>query len=123
MKRIYHLSTCGTCRKILSEINTEGIDLVNLRETNISKKDLEFLHAKKGSYEALFNKRAQKLKLMSDAEKPKSEEDFKRLILEEYTFMKRPAAILNSNVFVGNDKVTVANLSKALPKNAQQYVR
>jgi len=116
MKRIYHLSTCDTCRKILSQINTEGVELINLRERNISKEDLDLMKKSAKSYEALFNKRAQKLKEMPDDKKPVKEADFKKLILKEYTFLKRPAAIIDGEIIVGNDKIAVAALIKALPK-------
>lgn len=116
MKRIYHLSTCDTCRKILSQINTEGVELINLREQNISKEDLDFMKKKTKSYEALFNKRAQKLKEIPVDKKPVSEADFKKLILKEYTFLKRPAAIIDDVIIAGNDKNSVDALIKALPK-------
>ena len=116
MKRIYHLSTCDTCRKILSQINTEGVELINLRERNISKEDIDLMKKSTKSYEALFNKRAQKLKEMPDDKKPVKEADFKKLILKEYTFLKRPAAIIDGEIIVGNDKIAVAALIKALPK-------
>lgn len=116
MKRIYHLSTCDTCRKILSQINTEGVELINLREQNISKEDLELMKKHSKSYEALFNKRAQKLKEMPMEKKPVKEADFKKLILQEYTFLKRPAAILENEIIIGNDKNAVQSLINALPK-------
>ena len=116
MNKIYHLSTCDTCRKILAQLNTNNVELVNLRETNISAEDLDAMYKKVGSYEALFNKRAQKCKLLADDQKPKSDIDYRQLILSEYTFMKRPAAILGKNILVGNDKTTVANLISTLPK-------
>jgi arsenate reductase len=116
MKRIYHLSTCDTCRKILSQINTEGVELINLREQNVSKEDLDLMKKFTKSYEALFNKRAQKLKEMPLEKKPVKEADFKKLILQEYTFLKRPAAILENEIIIGNDKNAVESLIKALPK-------
>lgn len=116
MNKIYHLSTCDTCRKILSLLKTDQVTLINLREQNISKEDLELMKNQLGSYEALFNKRAQKLKLMSDDEKPTKDIDFKKLILSEYTFLKRPAAIIDGKVFAGNDKSTVEKLVAILGK-------
>jgi len=116
MKRIYHLSTCDTCRKILSQINTEGVELINLREQNISKEDLDLMKKYTKTYEALFNKRAQKLKEMPEEKKPVKDADFKKLILKEYTFLKRPAAIIDDQIIVGNDKSAVESLIKALPK-------
>jgi len=116
MNKIYHLSTCDTCRKILSLLKTDQVTLINLREENINKEDLELMKKQMGSYEALFNKRAQKLKLMSDDEKPTKESEFKKLILSEYTFLKRPAAIIEGNVYAGNDKTTVEKLVAILGK-------
>lgn len=116
MKRIYHLSTCDTCRNILSQINTDGVELINLREQNITKEDLELMKKHSKSYEALFNKRAQKLKEMPMEKKPVKEADFKKLILQEYTFLKRPAAILENEIIIGNDKNAVQSLINALPK-------
>jgi len=36
------------------------------------------------------------------------------LILEEYTFLKRPVAIVNNQIFIGNTKDVVEKLKKAL---------
>jgi arsenate reductase (glutaredoxin) len=116
MNKIYHLSTCDTCRKILSLLNTDKVTLINLREKNINQEDLDLMKKQMGSYEALFNKRAQKLKLMPEDEKPKNDNDYKKLILSEYTFLKRPAAIINGKVYAGNDKVTVEQLVSVLGK-------
>jgi arsenate reductase len=114
MRRIYHLSTCDTCRKILAGLNITGVELVNLRERNVSEEDLDFMFNRLGSYEALFNKRAQKWKALPDAARPKEDSEFRQLILEEYTFLKRPAAIVGHLVFIGNDAATVAALKNVL---------
>ena len=116
MKKIYHLSTCDTCRKILGSIDILGADLINIREENIDKEALQNLKNEVGSYEALFNKRAQKLKTMAESEKPKKDLDYKRLILSDYTFLKRPVIICEKGTFVGNEKKTVDALLEALPK-------
>ena len=117
MKRIYYLSTCDTCTRILRMIDTEGVEMVNIREQNISKEDLQYMRKKTGSYEALFNKRAQKLREMTPNEKPSTDLDYKKLILKDYTFLKRPAAILDGQVIAGNDDKAVATLVRLLPKN------
>ena len=115
MRRIYHLSTCDTCRKILSTLDLSDVELINIREQNISKEDLDFMKKQTKSYEALFNKRAQKLKEMPENKKPVKDADFKKLILKEYTFLKRPAAIIDNQVIVGNDPKSVQALQAALP--------
>ena len=115
MRRIYHLSTCDTCRKILSTLDLSDVELINIREQNISKDDLDFMKKQTKSYEALFNKRAQKLKELPENKKPVKDADFKKLILKEYTFLKRPAAIIDNQVIVGNDPKSVQALQAALP--------
>ncbi|MCE2790272.1 MAG: hypothetical protein LW630_10220 [Saprospiraceae bacterium] len=114
MHRIYHLSTCDTCRKILQKLPVQGVDLINLREKNISAEDLDFMKSKKGNYESLFNKKAQKWKAMPESDRPVNDQQFRDLILSEYTFLKRPAAIVGSDVFAGNDASTVDELREAL---------
>jgi arsenate reductase (glutaredoxin) len=116
MNRIYHLSTCDTCRKILSEIKTEGFELQNIREESIDKNTLQWLRSQVGSYEALFNKRAQKLKEMTPEQKPQKDTDYKRLIISDYTFIKRPIIICGEDLYIGNEKATVERLKKDLGK-------
>ena len=47
-------------------------------------------------------------------EKKLSESDYKKLILEEYTFLKRPVIIINDKIFVGSSKNVIAEVAKAL---------
>ncbi len=97
----------------MDQLNLEGAELINLREQNISKEDLELMKKQTKSYEALFNKRAQKLKELPENKKPVKDADYKKLILNEYTFLKRPAAIIDGKVIAGNDKSSVDALIKA----------
>jgi arsenate reductase len=67
-----------------------------------------------GSYESLFSRRAMKYKSMGLKDKSLSEKNYRQLILEEDTFLKRPVFIVNDNIFVGNSKKTIEALSSAL---------
>ena len=42
------------------------------------------------------------------------EEDFKKLILEDYRFLKRPVFIINQEIFIGSDKKNVEFLRERL---------
>ena len=111
MKRIYHLSSCSTCKRILKEINPDStIELVDIKVNNIDASTLDWIQSKIGSYEALFSKKAQKFRLQGLHEKQLSENDYRSLLLEEYTFLKRPFCINDENVTIGNtkDQVTKA---------------
>lgn len=116
MKRIYYLKTCSTNQRILKELNTNGFELVNIKEQNIDASTLDWLKEKTGSYEALFSKKATKYKTMGLNEVKLSEEDYRKYMLEEYTFLKRPFIINESSVFIGNSKEEVEKAKQSLNK-------
>ena len=108
MRKIYHLANCNTCQRIIKELNGgKGFELQNIKEDKITEAQLAFMAEQVGSYEALFSRRAMKYKSMGLKEKTLVEADYKRLILEEYTFLKRPVIILDEMIFVGNAKKVV----------------
>ena len=113
MKKAYHLAQCSTCQRIPDEINWQG-DSQNIREEKITEHQIDEMANLSGSYESLFSRRAMKYKSMGLKDKSLSESDYKRLILEEDTFLKRPVFIVNDSIFVGNSKKTVEALKKSL---------
>ena len=110
MKKIYYLKTCDTCRRILKEMDTTGYELQEIKENPITVQQLEEIHAKTNSYEVLFSRRAKKYKQMDLKNQNLEENDFRQLILDEYTFLKRPVIINKNEVLVGNTKKRVNNL-------------
>lgn len=108
MKKIYYLNSCSTNARILKEVNP-GSDVVlqNIKEQNIDAATLDMLRDKVGSYEALFSKKALKFRAMGLHQMKLTEDDYRRLMLEEYTFLKRPFMINGEEVFVGNSKKVV----------------
>ena len=108
MKEIYYLNSCSTDVRILTEINpSSDIELQDIKEKNIDSETLDFLKDKVGSYEALFSKKAMKYRSLGLNEMDLSETDYKRYMLEEYTFLKRPFMINGDEVFIGNSKKVV----------------
>lgn len=115
MKKIYHLSTCGTCKKILSEIEpSSAFILQDIKEEQITEDQLDEMKELAGSYEALFSKRARLYKERELKNEDLSEDRYKNLILEHYTFLKRPVIIGNDKIFIGNAKKTVEAAKKAI---------
>jgi len=113
--QVYHLSSCSTCKRIINEINIPKDALIKcIKENPIKKEDLEKMFAITKSYEALFSRRAIKYKTMGLKEKTLSEEDYKNLILNEYTFLKRPVFIIENEIYIGNSKKTIELLKKKL---------
>jgi arsenate reductase len=113
MKKIYYLSSCDTNRRILKELAPDSeVELQDIKVKNIDPATLDWLKEKVGSYEALFSKKAIKYRSLGLNEQNLSEQDYRRLLLEEYTFLKRPFIIVDEEVFVGNDKKTIAAASQ-----------
>lgn len=107
MRKIYHLKSCSTNVRILKELNLDGVELQNIKQDNIDEATLDFLKEKVGSYEALFSKKAMKFRSLGLNKMDLTEDDYKKHILEEYTFIKRPYMINGDEVFIGNTKSVV----------------
>jgi len=102
MKRIYYLSSCDTCRRMMKEFNRlDEFELIDIKTSNIDSKTIDFLREKTGSYEALFSKRAIKYKTLGLKDKNLTDQDFRQLIVDEYTFLKRPVLIDGEKVAIG----------------------
>lgn len=119
MKKIYHLKTCDTNNRILKQIKLavseskyKAFTFQEIKTTPITVAQLEEMYYFTNSYESLFSKRAKKYKLLKD--QTLTEKDFKQLILDEYTFLKRPVIIVNDEIFIGNSKKNIELLLKKL---------
>lgn len=117
MKKIYYLSTCDTCRAIMKRLGgLEDFVKQDIKTELISPAQLKEMKELAGSYEALFSRRAIKFKEMKLKDQVLTENDYKRLILQEYTFLKRPVIISGSRIFIGNEKKTVEAAEKVFLK-------
>lgn len=115
MKKIFHLSTCDTNRRILKELNLpEDFIKQDIKVTPISEAELKELHQLSGNYEMLLNKRAKKYSERKLKDKNLQESDFKKLLLEHYTFLKRPVLINGKQIFIGNSKKVIASAKNSL---------
>ena len=110
MRVFYYLSSCDTCKRILAELPLDSsIAQIDIKKNPLTASQLAQLHALAGSYEALFSKRAQLYKQRCLKDQILSENDIKDLLLEHYTFLKRPVIIIGDKLFIGNSKNTIAN--------------
>ena len=90
MKKIYYLSTCDTCKRIITDLQLKekGFVFQDIKTDKITNAQLEEMKNLAGSYEALFSRIARKYKELDLASKSLKELDYKNYILEEYTFLK-----------------------------------
>jgi arsenate reductase len=117
MKKIFHLSTCDTNKRIIKELEIgEDFELQDIKVENIDANTLDWLKEKVGSYEALFSKKAMKFRSMGLHEKQLTEDDYRNYLLQEYTFLKRPFIINEDEVFIGNAKSEIAAAKESFSK-------
>ena len=90
------------------------MQLQEIKSEPLSEAQLNELMALAGSYEALFSRRAMLFRQRGLHEKTLSETDYKDLILDHYTFLKRPVAVIDGAIFVGNSKKVVASVKETL---------
>ena len=115
MKKVYFLSTCSTCNRIIKELQLDNsFDFQDIKSNQITTEQIEEMEKLSGSYECLFSRRAMKFKSMGLKDKSLAENDYKNLILEEYTFLKRPIIIIGNKIFIGNSKKNVEAVAKEL---------
>jgi arsenate reductase len=114
MKKIYFLKTCDTNMRILKSINIDGFELQEIKTTPITVAQLDEMYKLSGSYEALFSKRAKKYKQMDLKNQTVTEKDYRQLLLDEYTFLKRPVLIIDNTIFIGNSKKNIEALHQQL---------
>ena len=110
MNKVFYLKTCGTCKKIMAQFDLTGWELRELKSQNISESELTELYAFTQSYEALFSKKSTQIKAREIDVKTLTEKDFKELILDHYSFLKRPVFVTDKEIFIGNDKTTLEKL-------------
>ena len=115
MNKIYYLASCDTCRKIIKSLPTDHhLVFHDIKQNPITSNEIEEMHQLSGSYEALFSKKAQLYKSMDLKNKSLSEADFKKYILENYTFLSRPVFIINGKIYIGNSQQNMLQVMKAL---------
>jgi len=114
MMHIFHLGNCGTCQRILGEIpKIKRFTLQDIKTEPITAKQLDELKKMAGSYEALFSKIAMKYRSMGLNEMKLTEKDYRKYILEEYTFLKRPTIVIGNEIFIGSAPKTVKAMNEA----------
>jgi arsenate reductase len=93
MHLFYYLSSCDTCKKIMKTLAlSDDVRQIDIKKSPLTAAQLELLYQHSGSYEALLNKRAQKLKEID----------------------KRPVLLYKDKLYIGNAKATIALAKEAL---------
>lgn len=109
----FYLKTCNTCMRILGELELpEDFDLQEVKTRPVTAEQVDELAEMAGGYEPLFNRRSRKYRELGLNEKELTEQEYRQHIIDEYTFLKRPAFVVNGELFLGNSKKTVEALKQ-----------
>lgn len=113
--KVYLLQTCSTCKRILKQVKMFGeFDVRDVKTHPLMQEEVDDLAKKAGGYELIFNKQSQKYRQLGLKEKVLTENDYRQLLTEEYTFLKRPVFFIDDKLFIGNSNTTVNLLTKYL---------
>lgn len=91
-------------------MDTTGYTLQEIKTDPITVKQLGELYELTKSYEVFFSRRAKKYQQMDLKNQNLTKKDYRQLILDEYTFLKRPVIVNENEVYVGNTKKRVDKL-------------
>lgn len=115
MNKIYYLASCSTCKKIIKSLpNTNTLQFIDIRQNPLTETDLEEMYQLSGSYEALFSKKAQLYKSLNLKSMSLTDLDYKKYLLEHYTFLSRPVFIIDGQIYIGNSQKNILEVQKVL---------
>ena len=99
----FFLSSCDTCKRIIKTLKLDAsITQVDIKKNPLTAGQLDELYSLTQSYEALFSKRAQLYKQRDLKNQKLEDTDYRSLLLEHYTFLKRPVLVYDKTIFIGN---------------------
>lgn len=94
----------------MQDLDLHDWELQEIKAHPVTAPELAEMYAKTKSYEALFSRKSTQIKARGIDLKSLKEKDFKKLLLEHYSFLKRPVFITDDVIFVGNDKTNLEKL-------------
>jgi arsenate reductase-like glutaredoxin family protein len=98
----------------MTEFDLSDFEQREIKAKAVTEEELQEMYDLSNSYEALFSKKSTQIKERNIDVKSLQEEDFKKLILEDYRFLKRPVFINNQEIFIGSDKKNIELLRERL---------
>ena len=115
MDKIYFLATCDTCRKIIKSLPANAkLEYIDIRQNPLTEAQVDELKALSGSYESLFSRKAQRYKELGLKDQKLTEADYKKYLLQHYTFLSRPVFVIDGKVYIGNSQQNILKVISAL---------
>jgi arsenate reductase len=116
MKKVYHLSSCSTCQKIIKDLQLreKGFVLQDIKTEKITSPQLDKMIEMAGSVDPLFSTKAIKYRELGLKDKKLTDREKKDYILSEYTFLKRPVIIVSLKIFAGSSSEIISRVKSIL---------
>ena len=90
----------------------DNLILREIKSSPITPTELENIKVHFANYEELFNKRAVKFRSIDSSSF--KDVDYKKLLLSDYTFLKRPVLLMEDKAFAGNSKKNIRQMCSAI---------
>ncbi len=113
--KIYGLPHCSTCKKAVEFLESAGVEIESfhdIKEKRLSRREIEQLVERVAGVESLFSKRAMKYRAMGLHEREVSEKEMIKLMVDEYTFIRRPVLVYEDMALAGFSKKKYDELLK-----------
>lgn len=94
----------------MAKFDIRGWELREIKKEPITQEEVEAMYRITQSYEDLFSKKSTQIKLREIDLKTLTEEDYKELLLDHYTFLKRPVFLTDKEIFIGSDKKNIDSM-------------
>jgi arsenate reductase len=111
MKTVFYLKNCNTSKRVIKEADIdESFVMRDIKEERLTPEEIDMLAKIAGSYKALFSKKARKYREYNLHLENLTEDDYRKYLCEDYTFLKRPTIVIDEKIFVGSHRNTVKEL-------------
>jgi arsenate reductase len=121
MRTVFYIKNCNTSKRVIKELGLDKhFELRDIKEQKLTEKEIDELAKMAGSYQALFSKKARKYREYNLHLENLTEEDYKKYLCEDYTFLKRPTIVVDDKIFVGSHKNTVRELAYHLSHEVKE---
>lgn len=101
---LHWLPHCTTCQKAVQYLEKKGYAVAEFRDVKsdpLDRKEVERLSELVGGADELFSRRARKYREMNLSERELSSDEMIQLMVEEYTFIKRPVLVSDGRAVAG----------------------
>ncbi len=117
LKRVFYLQNCDTSKRVIKKAGLgDEFDFQDIKKKPLTPQQLDELAVMAGSYEALFSRRSREYQKRELKNEYLNEKDYRNLILEHYSFLKRPVVVYAGQVFIGSGEKVVNQLINELEK-------